>query len=137
MNRTMLPSHPDTAARRHAGVTKVEWILIVLVVVIAGYGLVSMQLQSEERRRHMESVAIPLIEALDRYRVATKSYPDNLQKLVPTYLQELPGCNPGSASSGMAYNLDSNSGEYYLNCGIGMFAKRQYSSKTKAWNTWD
>lgn len=127
----------DTPTSRQAGITKVEWILIVLIVVIGGSVLVSMHLQSEEKRRHMETVAIPLIEALDRYRVTNKSYPDSLQKLVPTYLPELPGCNPRSANSGMAYNLDKDSGAYYLNCGIGMFAKRQYSSRTKKWNTWD
>ena len=81
--------------------------------------------------------AVPLIEALDRYRAAHKSYPDRLQKLVPAYLPELPGCNPRSAGSGIAYTVDRDSGEYYLNCGIGMFAKRQYSSRTRRWSTWD
>jgi Tfp pilus assembly protein PilE len=123
--------------RESSGITRIEWILIVLIVAIGGAVLVPMHLQGEERRRHMETVAVPLIEALDRYRAAHKSYPDSLQKLVPAYLPELPGCNPRSASSAMAYYVEPNSGEYSLNCGIGMFAKRQYSSRTKGWSTRD
>lgn len=123
--------------RESSGITRIEWILIVLIVAIGGAVLVPMHLQGEERRRHMETVAVPLIEALDRYRAAHKSYPDSLQKLVPAYLPELPGCNPRSARSGIAYNVDRDSGEYHLNCGIGMFAKRRYSSQARRWSTWD
>jgi hypothetical protein len=117
--------------------TKMEWILIVLIAVIGGSVLVGMHLQGEETRRHMETAAIPLIQALDRYRALNKSYPDSLEKLVPTYLPELPSCNPRSASSRIAYNLDRDSGEYHLNCGVGMFAKRQYASKARKWSAWD
>ena len=123
--------------RESSGITRIEWILIVLIVAIGGALLATMHFQSEERRRHMETVAVPLIEALDRYRAAHNSYPDALQKLVPAYLPELPGCNPRSAGSKMAYYVDPRSGEYSLNCGIGMFAKRQYSSQTRRWSTWD
>ena len=123
--------------RESSGITRIEWVLIVLIVAIGGAVLVPMHLQGEEKRRHMETVAVPLIEALDRYRAAHKSHPDRLQKLVPAYLPELPGCNPRSAGSGIAYTVDRDSGEYYLNCGIGMFAKRQYSSRTRRWSTWD
>lgn len=122
---------------RQVGLTKLEWTIVALIILIGGSVVVSMQLEAEHKRRHMETASIPLIEALDRYRVANKSYPDALEKLVPTYMQELPVCNPRSNNPGMAYNVDKESGEYYLNCGIGMFAKRQYSSKTKDWKTWD
>jgi hypothetical protein len=129
-----------SALRARAGQTgigRIEWILIVLIVAIGGAVLATMHFQSEERRRHMETVAVPLIEALERYRAANKSYPDRLQSLVPAYLPELPGCNPRSASPGMAYYVEPKSGEYSLNCGIGMFAKRQYSSGTRGWSTWN
>jgi len=122
---------------RQSGVTKTEWLVIALIVAIGGGVLVDMHLRGEKARRHMESAAIPLIEALDRYRIVNRSYPDKLAMLVPTYLPELPACNPKSANPGMAYNVDKFSGEYYLNCGIGMFTKRQYSSKTRKWTSWD
>jgi len=122
---------------RQDGVTKVEWLIIALIVAIGGGVLVDMYLRGETARVHMESAAMPLIESLDRYRMAHQSYPDTLAKLVPMYLPELPACNPQSANPGMAYNVDKVSGEYYLNCGIGLFAKRQYSSRTKKWKTWD
>jgi Tfp pilus assembly protein PilE len=130
--------HPVIApASLQTGITKIEWILIVLIAAIVVSVLVATHREGEQTRRHMEAAAIPLIEALDRYRAANKSYPDTLQKLVPVYLPELPRCNPRSTSSGIAYNLDKDSGEYYLNCGIGMFGKRQYSSKGRKWNKWD
>lgn len=122
---------------RQSGVTKTEWLVIALIVAIGGGVLVDWHLKGERARLHMENAAVPLIDALDRYRTANQSYPDTLAKLVPTYLPELPACNPQSANPGMAYNVDKVSGEYVLNCGIGMFAKRQYSSKTRRWSTWD
>ena len=122
---------------RQAGVTKTEWLVIALIVAIGGGVLVDMQLRGAKAQLHMETVAVPLIEALDRYRNANQSYPDALSRLVPTYLPELPACNPQSANPRIAYNVDKVSGEYTLNCGIGMFAKRQYSSKTRNWTTWD
>jgi hypothetical protein len=124
-------------AAPQTGISRIEWILIALIAAIGGAVLVAMFLQSEEKRRHIETAAVPLIEALERYRAANKSYPDRLQSLVPAYLPELPGCNPRSASSRMAYYVERNSADYTLNCGIGMFAKRQYSSKTGRWTTWD
>ena len=122
---------------RQIGLTTLEWIIVALIILIGGSPVVSMYLEGEQTRLHMETASIPLIEALDRYRAANKSYPDALEKLVPVYIQELPVCNPQSNKSGIAYNLGKDSGEYYLNCGIGMFAKRQYSSKTKGWTAWD
>ena len=122
---------------RQIGLTTLEWIIVALIILIGGSPVVSMYLEGEQTRLHMETASIPLIEALDRYRAANKSYPDALEKLVPVYIQELPVCNPQSNKSAIAYNLGKDSGEYYLNCGIGMFAKRQYSSKTKGWTAWD
>jgi hypothetical protein len=122
---------------RQAGITKLEWTIVALIILIGGSVVVSMYRGSEQKRRHMETASIPLIEALDHYRAANISYPDALGKLVPTYIQELPACNPQSNESGMAYSVDKDSGEYYLNCGVGMFSKRQYSSKAKGWKTWD
>jgi len=86
-----------------------------------------------QRRSRIESVSIPLIEALSRYRAANKSYPDALEKLIPTYIQELPSCNLQS-SNAMAYNV-VNSEEYFLNCDGGAFVVKQYrySPKVKGW----
>jgi hypothetical protein len=131
----------ESASSRKAGPTKLEpiivGVLVALILLIGGSVVVPMHLDGEKKRRHMETVSIPLIEALDRYRADNKSYPDDLGKLVPTYMRELPVCNPLSSKPGMAYTVDKDSGEYYLNCGLGMFAKRQYSSQTKGWKTWD
>jgi hypothetical protein len=121
---------------RQAGISTLEWIIIMLIILIGGSVVVSMNRDGEQKRRHLETASIPLIESLDRYRASTKSYPDTLEKLVPTYLQELPSCNPQSGTP-MAYSFEKDSGEYFLNCAAGMFAKRRYSSKTKKWDTWD
>lgn len=122
---------------RQVGLTTLEWTIVVLIILIGGSVVVSMSLDGEQKRRHVETASVPLIEALDRYRAANKSYPDALDRLVPIYMQQLPVCNPQSNKPGMAYNVDKDSGEYYLNCSVGMFAKRQYSSKTRGWKTWD
>ena len=116
----------------------VNWILVVIIIVSIGSVLVPMSLVSEDKRRHMETVAVPLIEALDRYREANKSYPESLDELVPMYLPDIPSCNPKSSTQGLGYFIDKDSGEYDLTCGIGMmFLKRQYSSKTREWETLD
>jgi hypothetical protein len=127
--------------KRQSGATRTEWLVIALmlalIVAIGGGVLVDMHLKGEKARVHMESAAVPLIEALDRYRAANKSYPDKLANLVPTYLPDVPACNPQAANPGMAYYVDKVSGEYTLNCGIGMFTKRQYSSRTRKWTSWN
>jgi len=94
--------------------TKIEWIVIILIFACIGSVLVPMHFQSEEKRRHMETVTVPLIEALDRYHETNMSYPDSLQKLIPMYMSELPSCKSQSPKSGMGYHIDKNSGEYYL-----------------------
>jgi len=116
----------------------VSWIIVVLIIVIIGYVVGTMLSESEDKRRHMETVAVPLIEALDRYREANKSYPESLDELVPMYLPDIPSCNPKSSTQGLGYFIDKDSGEYDLTCYIGMmFLKRQYSSKTREWETLD
>ncbi len=120
---------------RQVGLTRLELIIAALIVLIGGGVVVALAMDSNQKIRYMETTSVPLIEALDRYRAQNKSYPDKLEKLVPAYMQELPGCN--SQKKRMAYTVDKDSGEYFLNCGLGMFNKRQYSSKTKGWETWD
>jgi len=47
------------ARANQTGISTIEWILIVLIVAIGGAVLATMHFQSEERRRHMEPVAVP------------------------------------------------------------------------------
>ena len=117
-----------TSPSKQIGMSKIEWIMIVLIIAIIGSVVVSMEKEGERTRQHMETVTVPLIEALDRYREANESYPESLDELVPMYLPNAPSCSPKSAdpSFGFGYSVDKDSGEYDLFCGIGMFRVRYY-----------
>ena len=120
---------------KQAGIGTLEWIIVALIILIIGGTVVYSERESARKARYMESVSGELIDALDRHRAANKSYPDTLEKLVPTYMQELPGCLP-QAYKPIYYYVDKTSGEYFLICGVGLLAKRRYSSQTKAWDMW-
>ena len=89
---------------RQGGLTRLEWIIAVLVLVIGGGVMVALAMDSKEKIHYMETTSISLIMALDRYRAENALYPDKLEKLVPAYIQELPGCS--SKKTRMAYTVD-------------------------------
>ena len=97
---------------RQGGLSRLEWAIVALTILVGGSVVVSMCSEGWKKERYMETAAIPLIEALDRYHAVNKSYPENLEKLVPTYIRELPGCTPHSEKA-MPYFVDKDSGEYF------------------------
>jgi Tfp pilus assembly protein PilE len=132
------PMTKIASIKRQVGFTKLEWIILALIIFLIMPITITVVMSKYQKGaqtiRRIETVSIPLIEALDRYHAANRSYPDSLEKLVPTYIQELPTCNTQS-SNPMAYFVEKDSGEYFLNCDAGVFADWQYrySSKAKGW----
>ena len=93
--------------------------------------------------QEMEKVAPAVIGALDGYRTANGSYPKSLDDLVPAYLAQRPTCGVASRRP-VGYMLgtkpatgEAQPGEYELYCPAFMFMRHGYSSKTKAWYSWD
>lgn len=85
----------------------------------------------------MKNAAVPVIAALDKYRSVKGGYPDSLDKLVPEYISEVPGCKPGTPQPRMRYWLAKDSGEYMLMCPRFVYSRQSYSSETKRWGTYD
>lgn len=81
----------------------------------------------------MKNAAAPVIAALDKYRSVKGGYPDSLDKLVPEYISEMPGCKPSTQQPQMHYWLSEDSGEYILSCTVLVYMRHSYSSDTKQW----
>ena len=127
----------DSRPQHQRGVTKIEWILLGLLIAIVATGLTMVVLRADNAQNAMKAAAIPVMEALDRYRAANGSYPDSLERMVPTYLPELPNCSPSPPRPRMAYVVSKDSGAYELHCYVSLFLKQRYSSKTRSWEVYD
>lgn len=132
-----MPAANGKAAKKKSALSIIGWTLLSLVVIAIIFWIGSIFVASRSNIRYMESAAVPLIEALEKYKRTNGSYPDTLQQLQPAFISALPVCRPGSSSI-ISYNLDKDQDMYNLNCYTGMYAeKRRYNSQTGRWSSWD
>ena len=130
--------------RYQCGLTRIEWIIFAVIVVGLATVMITTSLNSGIVRQAMEAAVPPVIKALDAYRAKNGAYPKSLEQLVPSYLPEVPSCNPRASAPSMGYLVDAKPGtgeaqlgEYELSCFLFMFTRLGYSSKTMQWYTWD
>lgn len=88
-----------------------------------------------QRAKHMEQASVPLIAALERFRVERGTHPAKLEELVPGYIEALPACSAGEKRPIPYYRSDD--GEYQLTCFTYFVSRHSYSSKEKKWYEWD
>lgn len=109
--------------------------LAILLLSVMGFMLVAFLVIPPIE--DMKNAAVPVIAALDKYRSVKGGYPDSLDKLVPEYISEAPGCKPGAPQPRMRYWLAKDSGEYWLLCPRFVYSRQSYSSETKRWGVYD
>jgi hypothetical protein len=118
-------------------VSIITWILIAFIITVIVTCIGYFIAVSSSNIRYMESAAIPLIDALEKYKNVNGSYPDTLQPLQPNYLSSLPLCRKDSAST-ISYYFDREQNVYYLNCYTGFHTqKHRYNSQSREWHSWD
>ena len=123
--------------KKKRAIDAIAWTLISFIILVIVFAIGSVLVASRNNIRYMESSAVPLIEALEKYKEVKGSYPDTLQQLQPTFISELPACRQGSANV-ISYSVNKEHDEYNLNCYTGFYTeKRRYNSQTKGWKNWD
>jgi hypothetical protein len=122
---------------RQLGLSKIEWIVLLLMVLIGGGVVMSISKDTSAKSRIVEEQAAPLIVALRQYRTDNNAFPKDLSLLVPRYVRELPGCSQDSEVP-MRYMFDENTKAFWLICPVGsMFHKRGFNLSTGKWHTFD
>jgi len=113
-----------------AGKGQLVGLVVIAVVLAAGYIALSMYSDGEKNKTIAESRGTQLVQALSRHKLQTNSYPDSLEKLVPKYAEALPRCPGGEA---FAYQLSG--GDYTLSCPNIAWKSQSYSfhSKSRSW----
>ena len=123
--------------RHQFGLSMIEWILLLLIVLIGGGAMVFMSKDMSTKSRIVEEQAAPLIVALRQYRSDNNALPKDLSLLMPKYLREIPGCSKGNKVP-MPYAADENTKAFWLICPVGgMFHRRGFNLSTGKWHTFD
>ena len=105
--------------------------LIVLFIYIIGLGVGFTRLDGDAKNTHGRGQAI--VNALEKYKKDNNSYPKALEKLSPSYLEEIPETRMGFGGK-FTYTLYEE-GKYFtlaFPCRAGSI--EFYDSKQKRWN---
>jgi hypothetical protein len=119
-------NHP----RKQAGTSQVIPLVIVAVVLGAGYFALDMYSGGEKNVMMVESRGMQMISALATYRRDNNGYPEALDKLVPKYAPAVSRCPDGESMSYVP-----SGGAYVLSCKNVIFKMKPYSydSQSKNW----
>jgi hypothetical protein len=81
--------------------------------------------------------ALPVIDAIDKYRLANGKYPDGLDALIPVYIGKLPLLKPMDMSSGLKYEISTGgSPKLYFKNGL-VFSHRAFLFSYREWRTYN
>jgi hypothetical protein len=106
--------------------------LLVVFAVSAGT-----HLYCEHLDTLAEVNALPVIEAIDKYRLANGKYPDGLDTLIPVYIEKLPLLKPMDKTSSLKYEI-STAGlpKLYFKNGL-VFSHRAFLFSDREWRTYN
>ncbi len=112
------------------GDTQLIVLILVAVLLAAGYGGLDMYGEGEKYATMTESRGMQIIQGLSNYRLQAGAYPDTLDKLAPKFIAAVPKCPAGEP---FAYALAGK--EFTLSCEKVAFKIRPYNydSRTKTW----
>jgi hypothetical protein len=118
------------AQQAKGGTGQVVMLVVIAVVLAVGYLALDFYSEGEKNKAITESRGTQLVQALSRYRMEAKGYPDSLDKLVPKFAAALPKC-PG----GEGFGYQTAGEEYTLTCPNVAWRSKTYSfnSKTRDW----
>lgn len=77
----------------------------------------------------------PVISALEGFRSKNGTYPEDIEKLIPEYLETIPSCFPPGFSP-LWYRKDKDEDDFSLTCPLVMFQKATFDSKS-GWSSYD
>lgn len=114
-----------------AGIGQVLPLIIIAVVLAAGYVAIDMYTDGQKDMLTVETRGIQMVSALAKYRREIGAYPDALDKLVPKHVTAVSQCPNGEP---MGYVLSAS--EYMLSCPNVVFKYKpyRYDSRLKNWS---
>jgi hypothetical protein len=115
---------------KQAGDIKLIVLILVAVLLAAGYGGLDMYGEGEKYVTMTESRGMQIIQGLSKHKLEAGAYPDTIDKLAPKFIAAVPKCPAGEP---FAYALSGT--EFTLSCQKVAFKIRpyRYDSRTKAW----
>jgi len=116
---------------KQAGDTQLIVLILVAVLLAAGYGGLDMYGEGEKYMTMTETRGTQILQGLSKYKLQAGAYPDALDKLAPKFIAALPKCPAGEP---FAYALSGT--EYTLGCqNVGFKTSPYgYDSRSKAWS---
>ena len=90
---------------KQAGDTKLIVLILVAVLLAAGYGGLDMYGEGEKYATMTESRGMQIIQGLSKHRLAAGAYPDTIDKLAPKFIAAVPRCPAGEP---FAYALSAS-----------------------------
>ena len=100
--------------------------LIFVATLLTGREIVSLE------KEWSKQSAQPIIDALDSFHLEKNYYPENLEILIPKYLNEIPKSNVGFFGNHFRYSL-SNKDNYFLSFEAGTWEYFNYVPKKRVW----
>src|SRR6266851_8745161 len=118
-------------ANLQAGVSQIVPLVVVAVLLLAGYVAIDIYGASQKDMLAVEIRGLQMVSALGAYKRESGAYPDALDKLVPKHAAAVSKCPDGMP---MGYVLAAN--EYVLSCRNVVLKYKPYSydSRSKSWS---
>lgn len=113
------------------GAGQIVALIVIAIVLAIGYVALDMYSAGQIDMLTVESRGLQMISALTKYRQETGSYPESLDKLVPTYALRVSKCPNGES---IRYAVAG--GEFRLSCEKVVFKQKPYGyeSRSRIWN---
>jgi hypothetical protein len=111
---------------------KGTWIIVIITIAIVLSTIPVNILKSNMSKTN----ALPIIDAIEKYKIQKGSYPQNLRYLVPDYLSDIPKSKMGLIfQNSYSYSVDDNGSKYEITYPNVLFTVKSYSSETKEWTS--
>ena len=119
-----------TTRRKQAGDAQLIGLIVVAVLLAAGYVALDFYTEGDKYMTMTESRGMQIVQGLTKHKLATQAYPDSLAKLAPQYIPALPACPAGEP---FAYTRSGT--DFTLTCDKVVFKPKpyRYDSRSKAW----
>ena len=119
-----------TTRRSQAGDAQLIGLIVVAVLLAAGYVGLDYYGEGEKYMTMTEARGVQIMQGLSKHKFEANAYPDTLDKLAPKFIPAVPKCPAGEPFS---YTLSG--AEFTLGCQKVAFKSKPYTydSRTKAW----
>lgn len=120
-----------TIRRRQAGDAQLIGLIVVAVLLAAGYVALDFYGEGEKYMTMTEARGLQVIQGLTKHKLASNAYPDSITTLAPKFIPALPTCPAGEP-----FSYARSGADFTLGCDKVIFKLKpyRYDSRSKAWS---